>query len=455
MSVSIDVTIFRGETKLKEASDKPVRKTPDETSGVVYGGAVYPLRTGNIIDLDDDTYSKTDCGEFYENFEDIVYYEPPTLDHKWSLEFNSRAKYVVFDGDDLAAKNLFKFLQEKGIANRLGESFRPASDGYHYDWFIRLNATCTEQLARRILSEFSFPSNVDGSENSAQLEAAKNVARIIILNDQVASLGEELKKSKQLLTKINSEFGELQRSAKRKDSELRTTIVARDSYKNNADTAKRDLRKYLTRQSSIDPNIGKKTDTAEEQAKENEAYLEQLAAENEQVTDENRQLKSQIAEFIETGKSLESRLRGKANELKREKEEHDETREIITVQKSTLPSSKQSKTLRNFISQVFEVFIPRIQLQQEDLQCLIQEIAKPKSALRMLKLLNDQAKISKTKSVIGYDGVFEIEDINVGNPGKAGMGRIYYKKRDGNLDVGLHIKKDDREQARFLSGRFN
>ena len=104
---------------------------------------------------------------------------------------------------------------------------------------------------------------------------------------------------------------------------------------------------------------------------------------------------------------------------------------------------------------MFEVFLDRIQLQQEDIQCVTQEITKPQSTLRLLKLLNDKETPHKTKAVTGYAGLFEIEDVNVGNPGKAGMGRIYYKNHQGKLEVGIHIKKDGREQARYLRTRFN
>ena len=454
MSVIVDITIYRGSTKLKEASDKPVRKTPGGTAGVVYGGAVYPLRTNNIINLDDDTFSKADCTEFYEDHEEIEYHQARELSIKWSTEFNNRAKYVVFDGTEQTANNLFEFLQEKGIANRLGESFRPASDGYHYDWFIRLVADCNEERAKRLVSEFAFPTDEDDIADAREIEAAMNAARVLMLSDQVTTLENELKYSKQSIEQLNSEVTELRLSEERKSKELNAACVSRDSYKKQSEEAKLKIRKYLTRRTSIQSKTPAEATDLEKKVKENAEFLETLAAENEQLADENRKLASQLENLQQSEKKLGLELQKKETDLKIERERREAARETSVIRATEMSTNKQSKTLRNFIYQVLETFIPRIQLQDDDFQCLTQEIQNPAGSLKVLKSLNNNTETPKTKKVKGYDGLFEVEDINVGNPGKAGMGRIYYKNQNGNLDVGVHIKKDDREQSRFLSNRF-
>lgn len=454
MSIVVDITVYRGTFNLKDAFDKPVRQTPDGFSGVVYGGAVYPLRTGNIINLEDEAYSKEDCGVFCESYDEVLYYNPVPSTSRWSTEFNNRANYVVFDGSEIIANDLFHFLESKGVANRLGESFRPAADGYHYDWFIRLNASCTEQLAQTLLLEFNFEED-PSLEEIGELEAAKNLAQLILLQEQVASLEQDLKVSKQSVDKLNSELINLRRMAERKDRELRAALIARDSHKSEAEKSALKLRKALARRTSSQDLKSKQAVNPDEHARDDMEVLEELAKEQDQLRSENIRLKAEVQNLNENQKSLQIQLDEITDALRREEESHQQTLEDMVIQSSAKLSNKGSKALKSFIAQIFEVFLPRIQLQQEDIQCLTQEIRKPQSTLKSLKQLNDNETAHKTKAVKGYAGLFEIEDINVGNPGKAGMGRIYYKNHQGKLEVGIHIKKDDREQARYLRTRFN
>jgi len=454
MSITINVTVFRGTAKLKVAPDKPVRKTPDGSAGVVYGGLVYPLRKKNEINLDDTTYSKNECREFYEDNEAIVYFEPRNASLKWSTEFNFKAKYIVFDGNPQTANSLFEYLEGQKLAIRLGESFRPASDGYHYDWFIRLNSNCTETVVNKAMIAFDASSELEDIDQSNEIEAAKNIALIVTLNNQITELQQDLQSSKNLIDQLNSKLSEEKRLVESKGNELNAAIIARDSYKDRAEKAALKVRKYVTRGTSLKNDRASENNVLAKKVSENESYLNELAADNEKLELENQELKAHVKTLEETGKTLSNEISKTQEELKLVQQELNDAKERETVVISAPPSNKLGKSLKNLIVQAFEVLLPRIQLQEEDWQCLMKEIIKPNSTLRHLKDLNENSKISKAKSFSNHENVFEIEDVQVGIPGKAAMGRIYYKHEDGKLDVGIHIKKDKAQQNRFVENRF-
>ena len=249
-------------------------------------------------------------------------------------------------------------------------------------------------------------------------------------------------------------MSEEKRLVESKGNDLNAAIIARDSYKDRAKKAALQVRKYVTRGTSLKNDRTSENNVLANKVSENERYLNELAADNEKLELENQELKAQVKTLEETGKTLSNEISKIQEELKLVQQELNDANERETVFNSRPPSNKLGKNLRNLIVQAFEVLLPRIQLQEEDWQCLMKEIIKPYSTLRHLKDLNENSKISKAKGVKGYENVFEIEDIHVGNQGKARMGRIYYRNEDGKLDVAIHIKKDDLEQKRFLKSRF-
>ncbi|MEW1960694.1 hypothetical protein [Kineococcus sp. NPDC059986] len=146
--VSVAVRTGQGE-HVEQLTERPVRRMPDGVSGVVYGGRVYPINEGMFVCLDDPSVPKDDCDDFVGPSEDLVVLvetAAPSLlaVSRWAIESTRFGHYVVLDAAEEDAEELVRRLEASGTTvKRWAQSWRPASDGYHYDWFIRLGGDLT------------------------------------------------------------------------------------------------------------------------------------------------------------------------------------------------------------------------------------------------------------------------------------------------------------------------
>ena len=91
---------------------------------------------------------------------------------KWGVESNAYGQYVVFDGDQHCFNAVLRAFRGRGITwIRAGESYRPAKDGYSYDWFVRFDrgTTTAQEFAAKvkpILGEVEITPPEDASVSS-------------------------------------------------------------------------------------------------------------------------------------------------------------------------------------------------------------------------------------------------------------------------------------------------
>ena len=140
VSLKISVIVLQnGEALGQKANKRPVRVMPDGISGVVFNGCVYPVYCDLTIETNDPCYEPSECTTFVENEKEIVYKDnsnpiSKNINLKWTTQFSPSRKYLLFDSDEIFAEKLFSILENEGLAHRLAESFKPAKDGYFYDW---------------------------------------------------------------------------------------------------------------------------------------------------------------------------------------------------------------------------------------------------------------------------------------------------------------------------------
>jgi hypothetical protein len=143
--VTVTVVDERGR-QVATRADSPVRLLPNGRAGIVYAGKVFPLLSGNRIDLSAAAADKSKCSRFLAPGQAMPYTEVVRdasdggagVD-AWYVETNRFGHYVVFDADEDVAEALAGRLDDAGLdVIRWDESFRPADDGVQYDWFIRL-----------------------------------------------------------------------------------------------------------------------------------------------------------------------------------------------------------------------------------------------------------------------------------------------------------------------------
>ena len=147
MSNAINVAVAKGQDFIRWARNRPARVHPSGCVGAVFEGLVMPVYRDRFdclsIDLNDEGYDPSDC-PFWPGFEPFSFLDDSTKTSetgtiRWHLETNTFGHYVVFDGNEQAVDSMLKALEQVGLGiRRHGESTRPADDGYHYDWFIRL-----------------------------------------------------------------------------------------------------------------------------------------------------------------------------------------------------------------------------------------------------------------------------------------------------------------------------
>ncbi|GEA81949.1 hypothetical protein [Cellulomonas uda] len=176
--------LSRGRT-LEHLANRPLRKLPSGTSGVVYQGKVYPLHVGDRIDADEPGIRKTECSRFIRTDEPVVYAPALTggerpLVERWSVETNKHGHYVVFDATEPVAERLVAAFVDSGLGViRWDSSHRPAADGYHYDWFIRLAFTgsrteCLPRVEAVLAGEVSTPTQADAEPIAERLTALEH-----------------------------------------------------------------------------------------------------------------------------------------------------------------------------------------------------------------------------------------------------------------------------------------
>ncbi|WP_129336329.1 hypothetical protein [Cellulomonas endophytica] len=411
--------------------DRPVRRMPDGTGGVVYGGLVYPLRPGDVINLDDPVTDKHSCPTFVLMDQVLTYRQPDVARghlavERWAIESNKYGNYVVFDADEETAEAVIERLDAAGLGvRRWDRSHRPAADGYFYDWFARLGAhTDADAVPALVGAALAAPNpaHPGGAHEVTPEVLATFRAELAEVAKQVAELERAVAAAEAEAYALTLENDELA-------SKLRRARKERTSYK----------REYLTLLDAVtDPQHP--TGAASPDDGENRTLKELLAD----------------AEQAEAASAAEkTRLRREVERLRRELDGATETLETAQLEReaamvaATSRSSTQAASIDNLLSRMFR----RVTLHDTAVDVLtdprrFNDLSAVTAALARLDRRENIAKKCR-----GYSDIWEVDDLPTGLKGSAArMGRIYYKRHTDTdrLLVFLHRKEDDKEQEQFL-----
>ena len=429
VSLKISVIVLQnGETLGQKANKRPVRVMPDGISGVVFNGCVYPVYCDLTIETNDPCYEPSECTTFVENEKEIVYKDnsnpiSKNINLKWTTQFSPSRKYLLFDSDEIFAEKLFSILENEGLAHRLAESFKPAKDGYFYDWFICTNILVTEDDFRsefiNILNKFTLrdvhgiETNDSSQKQISDLQDELN-RQVDDLKDQLEEMNNDLIK-KTVLLKIKDHaainYQESINDLEEKIKQLQiTTPVKSISHKEN-NTSKNELNTYEDLLNEADENI--------------------------------KELNENISKMSEDILKFEQNIKDK--DL------------IIEKNKTDLKKiPNNTKQLKEFAWKTNNFYLNRLRFEDEDIQLLIYKVKNKESFFQPLKKINDGEDChSLGAKKINKFSVWSIHVNNTGIPGKNDMGRIYWQKNtDGSIKIALHLKENDKEQELFLKRRF-
>jgi hypothetical protein len=479
-SASVDVTVRSAGTVVDGLVSRPVRLLPTGHAGVVYGGVVYPLRTSNVIDLEDDAYDKFDCGHFVESGTSSIPYSPPTVKSKsagrkpklavdaWYVEQNQYGNYLVFDADEDTAQAAADLMVEIGLGvRRWDASSRAAADGHHYDWFIRLEYDGPrDECARLIEAALSAPvsvgttvpaSSARDQEELADLRSRVRAfeARRTVLEGTVDGLFTAVEEWRAALDQAHTNVSELEdqlRKARATERGLRQNLANERHQREQAETSAKAFEKAARGASQED--VAAAVAAVEAHAADNLAKVRAdleaavtLMDDAEQTTEVGRR---QIASHQEAMMQREAELRVAQSQIEHLQNSLNESANTPREREIQRDATRRTPRGRVTVDQFLKALMPRLDLDQDGLDTLL-GLEKPRGVVDILFRVeaNDPTLDKEVFDVKPLKvKIWEVQKhSNIGQAGNAAMGRVYYHVASERVRVFVQRKTNAKGQA--------
>ncbi len=429
-SARIDVVVKKGGVEIGYRENSPVRKLPEGNAGIVVNGLVYPLYDDLSVDLGDAGTPKKDCPGFFQLGEAIVFARP----HEslaYFFEDSRYGTYLAFDGAPEFAERLNAAFEERGLSRGYGESFRPAKNGHFYDFFIRLHSRTSEEDVESVLKSVSQSGEMEQEEGSDSVR--------LFIEKFLGDLRRELDDSRRSLQQTAIELADEKARSRHLNARIDAQQAVIASLESNLKSALGALaEKDAASQSSSPVEL----DSLREQLDQQRTAMLELRESLGRKERDNQFLDSECRRMSEEVAELKNRLR----------DYESEARPL-----STVPANERTnKLVKRKVNELITGAFPRLQLDDEDFANLITSYQDIADCARILSCLQENRDILKRKKFHDYPGLFEITHVHTGIPGRGHMGRIYYRKVDGQdkIDVAIHVKGNDQGQKRFVERRF-
>lgn len=491
MSAKLTVAIKdNGQPILGPLCDRPVRLTPDGVAGVVHGGRVYPVHEGDFIDLADESFDKSECPKFLEPGEPMPYVFADGEDDgagigKWSIESNSFGNYLVFDGNEQVAERVVALMDSTGLGvRRWGVSSRAADDGYHYDWFIRLDFNGDRDECVSLVSDAlsTLPEDALAEEgrtaagdNESQLDsvlehldeeqAAVLVAMLLEhLRPQIDALQAQINQAATRAETAESEVEKLQderaalrakhTSLEKELAQERGQAVRLRDQLSQADKRIAEADRLALSYKLTASKVASNQDAA---AGRERALLESMAA-IKQERDEIEQRMSLAEEVARESQhksdayEMQNQFMSEQLEAERERCERLEVEQARAARfqseqlSKTLPSARKRKgSVRHLLGRAW----PRLVIHPDSIEVMDTDFTTLSHVFGILHSLNNGEKVP-SQMWKQFGDVHEVDRHLSTGKGSA-LGRVYYRKlSDSRLWVFVHRKKDGKEQDRFV-----
>ena len=459
VSEKMSVAVYEGDQFIRWANNRPVRKLPTGSAGVVFGGSVYPVyrrRFESIsIDVEDKPLDPTTCG-FWPEAEPLSYADSNgSLISKWHLESNFYGHYLVFDGDDQSCEDVLERLARNKVGvRRHGRSIRPANDGYHYDWFIRLDLdddreNVLDTIQSTLADDVSRPSSAGTVTPPILTSLPSHISELALeegctgedVPALVEWLGEMLDAS---FENADEERDRLQREIDQKEASLAELIDLTNKYRVQMTGA--------LKREEVRANVAEAESRALiERLDDSSANSASAIAREEEVS----VLRQELSTHVELLEEAERKEADRA-ELKRERDQAREELRVVglKLEKSEKHSSRRIRLKERHIQIANRCLAAydRLEFVADAAEELLAGFTDDTQLFKVLDQLQHREDVP-AKRIAAAEGWREInQHINTGNSaGRADMGRIYVRKIEKErLAVLIHCKKDDTEQKRLF-----
>lgn len=439
-SVQVLVRVVDGEGVVDEQIRRPVRLTPGGTAGVAFGGSVFPLVVGDVIDVAGPSWELEDCNRFLLTGSAIPYASGTARDREplrdgyhgpWEIQSSGLATYVLFNGSERLAASAVDALERGGLpVQRWDVSHRPADGGRFYDWFARLlsvDELAADELSHRVATAFATP-----VESTSPGPVAVELPRVDDLQTRVDALLEQIA---ELQTELEAVRGQLA-DASRETERARASGIRLQQELDQSTERARVLREQ--QEVLLASTVGShEIQALARQQADTEELLEFALAENAQLADLARRLDHQgavdagrIVELVETVAQL-------AEQLEEVGEQERERRQASRSNRGP------QRGLEGFLASAF----PRIDFVLDSVE-VVANLESPAAILRELVRVDTGERTGK--DLAGIRGWREVAKIATGIPGRLDMGRLYYRPDGNRVIVCVHVKRNDKEQDRLI-----
>lgn len=461
MAKSIDVAVAQGTKFLRWASNRPARVLPNGYVGAVYNGSTMPVYQHRFdsfsIDIEDEGYEPELCSFWKSSepflFSDSTAEEEDIDDIDWYLETNAYGHYLVFDGDEDTLNDVLGRLAGRGVAlKRHGSSHRPADNGHHYDWFIRLDFDGSHEDAENLV--FDALSTTSTDSTTTDFGELSNTLKLIFSlppNLMIEAVKGGL--LQQDAAALVSWLGDLTEATRTDIDDVKlglqdeideATSRANDSLKNYAElkrTAAHEKLKYETSIKGLHSELEALRHRLEHSDTEisNTAELEAEIAKLKTDLADRKHVYEEWNKADDKASSLEAELQATRQQLQILSKENHRLANRGTVRAS-------DKTRKLALSGL--KLLTEINIHGDAADTIVEGFHSPEPLFDVLKRLNCGEQIRATRITTARDW-FEV-DKHI-NTGQSDMGRVYFKKQEsGRLFVVVHLKKNDAEQQRFF-----
>ncbi|WP_326727644.1 hypothetical protein [Streptomyces phaeochromogenes] len=425
-------------TEVDSGVRRPIRLMPDGYAGVAYAGSVYPLRHGDLIDLDGSSWELADCDRFLFAGAEVPYAPiagesleaASGFDVEWHLETNQYGHYVVFNASERVASSLVSALEDADLnIQRWDVSHRPADDGNFYDWFARLRFKGSQAEALALVGAVIAP--------PSSLAPA-----VPVTDPTTARLADAEARIEELLNQlyVATRKGE---AAERELAQLRHDLANAEAgehrYRESVALAERHHSELQEQLAVLRQGLGGMADTVElvKSLADAEELRELALAENSLLLERVRAADSEAAENEARADNLAVQvdaLLGRVSEL--------EALETERLRAATAQRPRRGGVIE-FLPQAFS----RLEFVLDAVD-VIANLDSPASMMRALAEI-DSGHLAG-KDLEGMRGWFEVTKLATGVAGSERLGRIYYKPDGQRVLVSVHIKQDGKEQRRHI-----
>ncbi|KAB1978609.1 hypothetical protein [Streptomyces triticiradicis] len=437
-SAKVLVRVLDHGTEVESGVRRPIRLTPDGYAGVAYAGSVYPLRQGDLIDLDGSSWELADCDRFLFTGAEVPYApmagEPlekaSGFDIEWHLETNQSGHYVVFNASERVAGGLVSAFEDADLGiQRWDVSHRQADDGNFYDWFARLRFKGSQTEALALVRDVIAP-------------PSSLAPTVPVTDPTTARLADAEARIEELLNQlyVATRKGE---AADRELTQLRHNLANAEAsehrYRKSVARAERrhsDLQEQLT---VLRQGLGGMANTAElvKSLADAEELQELALAENSFLLERVRAANSEAAESGARADYLAAQvntLLGRVSEL--------EALETERLRVATAQRPRRGGVIE-FLPQAFS----RLEFVLDAVD-VIANLDSPASTMRALAEIDSGRLVGK--DLEGMRGWYEVTKLATDIAGSKRLGRIYYKPDGLRVLVSVHIKQDDKQQLRHI-----